>query len=127
VAKAGVPINAMAAIAVASFLIPAPKTRQNLYHAACWGLLPLQHSEGENRGAESDQGFRDVVRFTPNSGHWQTTVGCPLCAKSCREQAQQKFTIETSLFDYLVGGGGAGGGARRRDTAGLSRQYPIGI
>jgi hypothetical protein len=20
------------------------------------------------------------VRFTPKSGHWQTTVGCPLCA-----------------------------------------------
>jgi len=22
------------------------------------------------------------VRFTPKSGHWQTTVGCPVCAKS---------------------------------------------
>jgi hypothetical protein len=67
------------------------------------------------------------VRFTTESRHWPGALGCPLCAKSCREQAQQKFTIETSLFDYLVGGGGGGGGARRRDTAGLSIQYPIGI
>jgi hypothetical protein len=29
------------------------------------------------------------VRFTPKSGHCRTTAGCPLCAKSRREQLQQ--------------------------------------
>jgi hypothetical protein len=36
----------------------------------------------------------DDVRFTPKSGHWNSLAGCLLCAKSCREQLQQKFTIE---------------------------------
>ena len=30
----------------------------------------------------SDISGRADVRFTPNSRHWRTTVGCPLCAKS---------------------------------------------
>ena len=29
------------------------------------------------------------VRFTPKSGHWFRLSGCPLCAKSGREQLQQ--------------------------------------
>jgi hypothetical protein len=37
-------------------------------------------------------GLRDV-RFTPESGHCRATVGCPLCAKSGREQVQQTSSI----------------------------------
>jgi hypothetical protein len=43
------------------------------------------------------------VRFTPNSGHWNSVAKCPLWAKSCPEQAQQKSAIDGSLFDHLVG------------------------
>jgi hypothetical protein len=32
------------------------------------------------------------VRFTPKSGHWFHVSGCPLCARSRREQMQQKST-----------------------------------
>jgi hypothetical protein len=38
------------------------------------------------------------VRFTPKSGHWQVTVGCPLCAKSGLMRCSK-----ASLFDHLVG------------------------
>jgi len=43
------------------------------------------------------------VRFTPKSGHWNSIVECPLCAKSGREQVQQKSAIKASLFDHFVG------------------------
>ena len=39
------------------------------------------------------------VRFTPKSRHWLNAEGCPLCAKSGREQVQQS----NPLFDHLVG------------------------
>jgi hypothetical protein len=45
-AKAGVAINAMAAIAVASFFMAAPKHAE-IYHSVCGRLMPLQHSEFE--------------------------------------------------------------------------------
>jgi hypothetical protein len=38
------------------------------------------------------------VRFTLESRHRLSTLGCPLWAKSCREQVQQKLR----LFDHLV-------------------------
>ena len=50
------------------------------------------------------------VRFTPESGHWNSVVECPLCAKSGHYTLQQK----TSLFDHLVG---AGKQRRRHDYA----------
>jgi hypothetical protein len=37
------------------------------------------------------------VRFTPDSGHSLVQLECPLCAKSCREQVQQKSAIERVL------------------------------
>src|SRR5205823_8249317 len=43
---------------------------------------------GLNSIAQPDLGD---VRFTPESGHWNSLAGCLLCAKSCREQLQQKF------------------------------------
>jgi hypothetical protein len=36
------------------------------------------------------------VRFTPKSGHWQTTVGCPLCAKSGLMHCSKKVYSITS-------------------------------
>jgi hypothetical protein len=38
------------------------------------------------------------VCFTPQSGHGWGNGGCLLCAKSCREQVQQKSAIEGQLI-----------------------------
>jgi len=43
------------------------------------------------------------VRFTPKSGHWNSVAKCLLCAKSGREQVQQKSAMKASLFDHFVG------------------------
>ena len=40
-----------------------------------------------------------MSRFTPESGHWNLAVKCPLCAKSGHSALRQG----TSLFDHLVG------------------------
>src|SRR6516165_5416023 len=58
-----------------------------------WGdLCPLwvksRHWEGETD-----------VRFTPESGHWNSVVECPLCAKSGHTLLRQSML----LFDHLVG------------------------
>ena len=50
-----------------------------------WAWLPL----GPGRGL-----FLGNVRFTPESGHCETLLGCPLCAKS----GSRPLSI-----DYLVG------------------------
>jgi hypothetical protein len=42
--------------------------------------------------------WRPLIRFTPESGHCQATVGCPLRAKSCREQVQQKSAIKRQVL-----------------------------
>jgi hypothetical protein len=39
------------------------------------------------------------VRFTPNSGHWNSASKCLLCANSGQSALQRK----APLFDYLVG------------------------
>src|SRR5215472_2242390 len=39
------------------------------------------------------------VRFTPESGHWDSAAKCPLCAKSGHPALRQG----TSLFDHFVG------------------------
>jgi hypothetical protein len=51
-------------------------------------LKCLKGSEAGILGALRD------VRFTPKSRHWQTTVGCPLCARSGHR---------LGLFDHLIG------------------------
>ena len=43
------------------------------------------------------------VRFTPKSGHRNSAAQCPLCAKSGREQVQQKSAMKAGLFDHFVG------------------------
>jgi hypothetical protein len=45
--------------------------------------------------ADIGEGATDV-RLTPKSGHWKSTVQCPLCAKS-RHQPPS--------FDHLIGDG----------------------
>ena len=51
-------------------------------------------------GSKADIGARPInVRFTPESGHWDSAVECPFCAKS-RHSA---MWLKTSLFDHLVG------------------------
>ena len=45
--------------------------------------------------------LRPNVRFTPESGHWNSAARCPLCAKS-RHSAVRRGT---SLFNHLVGDG----------------------
>jgi len=45
-AKAGVPINASAAIVVSSFFITAPEARRKYTMGPAVGLSPFQHSEG---------------------------------------------------------------------------------
>ena len=51
-------------------------------------------------GSEADIGVRPRnVYFTPKSGHWNSVVECPLCAKSGHSALRQG----TLLFDYLVG------------------------
>jgi len=49
------------------------------------------------------------VRFTPNSGHWNSAAKCPLCAKS-RHSAVGR---NRSLFDHRVGAGEQGLGHRQ--------------
>jgi hypothetical protein len=50
-------------------------------------------------GTKADIGSRPInVRFTPESGHRNSVVECPLCAKSRHSALQQKV----SLFDHLV-------------------------
>jgi hypothetical protein len=46
------------------------------------------------------------VRFTPKSGHWQTTVGCPLCAKSGLMHRSKKcpYSITSSARASSEGG-----------------------
>jgi hypothetical protein len=77
-AKTGVPINAMAAIAIASFFMAAPEKHTESTIRPAGGLLPLQHSEHEIIGNPADVRFgskADIaprnldVRFTPKSGH----------------------------------------------------------
>src|SRR6516162_639746 len=43
------------------------------------------------------------VRFTPKSGHWNSTAQCPLCAKSglMRLQQKRRYSI-AGLFDHFV-------------------------
>jgi hypothetical protein len=49
-AKAGVPSNPSAAIEeTSSFFMTGPPNHTEIYHTACRGLLPVQHSEGKNR------------------------------------------------------------------------------
>jgi len=38
------------------------------------------------------------VLFTPESGHWATPLGCPLCAIR-----DQRAAARSTLFDHLVG------------------------
>src|SRR5215469_15224335 len=38
------------------------------------------------------------VRFTPKSGHWNSAMRCPLCAKSGHSAPQQMY-----LIDHIVG------------------------
>ena len=53
-------------------------------------------------GSKADiDGLPLDVRFTPESGHWNSVAKCPLCAKSGHWAAQQL----TELFDQLVGEG----------------------
>ena len=56
------------------------------WHKADIGTLTLRH-----------------VCFTPKSGHWNSVAKCLLCAKSGREQVQQKSAMKASLFDHFVG------------------------
>jgi hypothetical protein len=65
-------------------------------------------------GSQADilEGFRDV-RFNPNSGHRNSVVECPLCAKSGHYAVQQSG----SLIDQLVGAGEQR--CRDRETEGL--------
>ena len=65
--------------------------------------VPL-HGCGANLrfGSKADIGEAETdVRFTPKSGHRNSVVECPLCAKSGHWAAQQL----TELFDQLVGEG----------------------
>jgi hypothetical protein len=69
-------------------------------------MVPLKSPPKVDRfsvrhGSEADIALRPRhVRFTPQGGHSQVTVRCPLCANKGREQAQQ-----SALFDHLVGDG----------------------
>jgi hypothetical protein len=45
-----------------------------------WGSTVIPHVRF---GSKADISLRRCdVRFTPESGHYRATVGCPLCAKS---------------------------------------------
>src|SRR5215469_17393972 len=46
------------------------------------------------------------VRFTPESGHWLSVSGCPLCAKSRHYAAQQKPSIVSLVLTPHIGRGG---------------------
>ena len=53
-------------------------------------------------GSKADIGAgRRDVRFTPESGHQLSALGCPLCATSRHSALRQRLV----LFDDLVGGG----------------------
>jgi hypothetical protein len=63
-------------------------------------LIPIKISSVADVrfGSKADIALRSRhVRFTPKSGHWQTTVGCPLCAKSGCEQVQQMARYSITL------------------------------
>jgi hypothetical protein len=51
-------------------------------------------SEAKRSGWFNSRCSRLNVRFTPESGHQLSALGCPLCAKSGRW---------SHLFDHLVG------------------------
>jgi len=49
-------------------------------------------------GSQADIGLTPVdVRYSPKSGHWRTSVGCPLCANNGLMQCSKRC-----LFDHLV-------------------------
>src|SRR5690242_6273876 len=75
-AKAGVPINAIAVMTVASLVMAVPRKRSESTIRPAGPLLPFQHSEFEfltrenvpfGSKADIKACLRDV-RFTPNSG-----------------------------------------------------------
>jgi hypothetical protein len=53
-------------------------------------------------GSEADilRDLRDV-RFTPNSGHWNSVSKCPLCAKSglMHRSKQRLYSITSSAIE----------------------------
>ena len=57
------------------------------------------------RGAAHDRATSLLpnVCFTSKSGHRLSAAGCPLCAKSGREQVQQMACGNARLVDHLVG------------------------
>jgi len=71
---------------------------------AKWGSgVELQGSNSKPAhvrfGSKADIGARPIdVRFTPESGHWNSAAKCPLCAKSRHSLVRRN----TSLFDHLV-------------------------
>jgi hypothetical protein len=45
-------------------------------------------------GSKADiEGPASDVRFTPKSGHWNSVVECPLCAKSRHMQCSKRLLI----------------------------------
>jgi hypothetical protein len=46
--------------------------------------------------ANSGEAPRPDVRFTPESGHWLSGLRCPLCAKSRNYAVQHKATYSIS-------------------------------
>ena len=51
-------------------------------------------------GSKADIGVQpDHVRFTPESGRWNSAAECPLCANSRHSALRQRL----ALFDHLVG------------------------
>src|SRR6516164_7488954 len=61
-------------------------------------------------GSKADIGERPVnVRFTPNSGHSLSLLGCPLCAKTRQDAPQQMgpYSITSSARASSAGGRGS--------------------
>ena len=61
-------------------------------------ILELVRGIDVRFGSKADIGARlRDVRFTPKSGHWNSVVECPLCAKSGHASWRRKQAILQAL------------------------------
>jgi hypothetical protein len=55
--------------------------RSEEYQIAAFALCPWSQAANVRNGSKADVTLLNFdVRFAPNSGHWLSVSGCPLCA-----------------------------------------------
>src|SRR5262252_7950108 len=82
------PTSALAGPALAVLKVMKDAGQSNTPKTARWGRL--SGLVDVRFGSKADIGVRPRnVRFTPESGHWNPVVECPLCAKSGHMQCSK--------------------------------------